>query len=139
AGVCWEVSLMAVKAFDETGNASVDAVVEAIRYAIDNGARIINASWGSTDKSRALEEVIAEAHAAGVLFVAAAGNDNSENLFYPAAYDHVIAVAATDHKDQRARFSNFGAYVDVAAPGDGIYSTVPNNGYEYLSGTSIAV
>jgi subtilisin family serine protease len=138
AGVCWTVSIMALKAFDDTGNGDVAATIEAIHYAIQNGARIINASWGENDKSRALEDVIARATAAGVLFVAAAGNDNSDALFYPAAYPHVVAVAATDAKDRRAKFSNFGSFVAVAAPGDNIYSTLPNNSYGFFSGTSMA-
>ncbi len=137
-GVCWEVSLMALKPFDETGNGEVSTAVEAIRYAIENGARIINASWGNNERSRALEEVIREVHEAGLLFIAAAGNDNSDNLFYPAAYEHAIGVAATDSKDRRSRFSDYGAYVDLAAPGENIYSTLPNNAYGFFSGTSMA-
>lgn len=137
-GVCWEVSLMGLKPFDETGNGEVSTAVEAIRYAIENGARIINASWGNNERSRALEEVIREAHQAGVIFIAAAGNDNSDNLFYPAAYEHVIGVAATDAQDRRSRFSDFGGYVDLAAPGENIYSTLPNNAYGFFSGTSMA-
>ncbi|MFO1498136.1 MAG: S8 family serine peptidase [Verrucomicrobiota bacterium] len=112
AGVCWHVSLMAVKAFDENGNGDVATAIRGIHYAIENGVRIINASWGNTERSRALEDVIAEAYRAGVLFVAAAGNNNSDALFYPAACDHVVAVGATDAQDRRARFSDFGAYVD---------------------------
>lgn len=138
AGVCWEVGLMALKAFDETGNADVIQVVEAVRYAIENGAQIINASWGGFDRSRALEEIIAEAHQAGILVVAAAGNEKTDLPFYPAAYPHVLAVGATDPTDQRSPFSNYGAYVDVAAPGENIYSTIPNNQFGFISGTSMA-
>ena len=89
----------------------------AIRYAIQNGARVINASWGSNDKSRALEEVIAQARQAGVLFVAAAGNENSDALFYPAAYPHVIAVAATDPKTGAPSFRISGATWTSPPPG----------------------
>src|SRR5205823_858539 len=123
-GVCWQVTLMALKAFDETGSANIEDVVEAIHYAIDNGANIINASWGNADRSRALEEAIAEADQAGILIVAAAGNDNSDAVFYPAVYPHVISVAATDQNDQRARFSNFGPRIDISAPGELVYSTL---------------
>jgi subtilisin family serine protease len=137
-GVCWQVSLMALKAFDDQGNGDIDTAIEAIHYAIANGARIINASWGSTDKSQALADAINEAYAAGVLFVAAAGNNNSETPFYPAAYSHVISVAATDSHDHRARFSDFGSYVAVAAPGENIFSTIPDNSYQFYSGTSMA-
>jgi subtilisin family serine protease len=138
AGVCWQVSLMAVKIFDETGNGSIDTAIEGIRYAIENGANIINASWGSTDKSNALEDGVNEAYQAGVLFVAAAGNNNSQTPFYPAAYEHAFSVAATDAHDKRSRFSNYGTYIQVGAPGENIYSTLPNNSYEFYSGTSMA-
>lgn len=138
AGVCWQVSLMSIKAFDESGNGEITTAIEGIRYAIENGARIINASWGNNDRSQALQDAIREAHQAGALFIAAAGNDNSDALFFPGAYEHVIAVAATDAKDRRSRFSDFGSYVDIAAPGENIFSTLPNNGYGFYSGTSMS-
>jgi subtilisin family serine protease len=138
AGVCWQVSLMAVKAFDENGDGQIDTAIQGIRYAIENGAQILNASWGNSQRSSAMEDVLEAAHQAGVIIIAAAGNDNSENPFYPAAYAHVIGVAATDAKDQRTRFSNFGSYVAVAAPGENIYSTLPNNSYDFFSGTSMS-
>jgi subtilisin family serine protease len=138
SGVCWNVTLMALKAFNEAGDASMDNVVEAIEYAIDNGAQIINASWGHSDKSRALADAVAAADAAGILVVAAAGNENSDAPFYPAALDHVISVAATGRDDHRTRFSNYGARIDVAAPGELIYSTLPDNSYDYFSGTSMS-
>lgn len=137
-GVCWKIRLMAVKAFDENGDGDLAGIIAAIHYAVNNGAQIINGSWGGPERSRALEDAIAEANNAGVLFVAAAGNEKNATPLYPAAYSSVLAVAATDHNDQRAAFSSFGAFVDVAAPGDTIYSTVPNNRYDYLSGTSMA-
>ena len=137
-GVCWEVTLMAIKAFDETGNATTSDTIEAIHYAVANGAQIINASWGQDDSSHALEEAVAAAIKAGVLFIAAAGNENTDARVYPAAFDHVVSVAATDRKDQRPRFSNYGARVDLAAPGEFIFSTMPDSRYEYFSGTSMA-
>jgi subtilisin family serine protease len=138
AGVCWQVSLMALKAFNDRGEASVADVVSAINYAVSNGARILNASWSSSERSVALMESVAEARACGLLFVAAAGNNRSSALVYPAAYESALAVAAANPKDERSEFSNFGAYVDLAAPGENIYSTFPNNQYEPLSGTSMA-
>ncbi|HVK59199.1 MAG TPA: S8 family peptidase, partial [Candidatus Kapabacteria bacterium] len=137
-GVCWDVSLMALKAFDQDGNGTVGDAIAAITYAVENGARIINASWGLNDRSRALEEVTQFAAKAGVLIIAAAGNDRSEDPSYPASFETVLSVAATDAKDERADFSNFGQYVDVAAPGANVLSTLPENGYGYLSGTSMA-
>ncbi len=137
-GVCWEVTLMAVKAFDENGESDIPTVVQAIHYAVANGAKIINASWGVDEKSQALQDAIAEARAAGVLFVAAAGNENNDRAFYPAFFPQVLAVGATNDKDQKAYFSNFGPRITVSAPGDNILSTIPNNAYEFLSGTSMA-
>ncbi len=139
AGVCWQVSLMALKAFDQDGNGTVDGVVAAIHYAVANGARIINASWGEPDPSQALAEAVAEAHAAGLILVVAAGNSQSSRLPYPAAYPESVTVGALNNRDQRAFFSNYGPGVTVAAPGDSIYSTIPDNRYQSLSGTSMAV
>lgn len=138
AGVCWDVSLMAIKAFDDQGNGTVEAAIAGIAYAVANGARIINASWGLDEKSRALEDAVQKASDAGVLFVAAAGNNRSDAPSYPASFDSVLSVGATDRNDARAIFSNYGPTVDIAAPGDGIYSTLPENSYGYLSGTSMA-
>lgn len=138
SGVCWRVSLMGLKAFDEQGNGLVSSVVDAIQYAIRNGATVINASWGLSERSVALKEAIAAATSAGVVVVAAAGNSKTSFPVYPAAYEDVVAVAATDSSDHRASFSNYGDYVDLAAPGENVFSTVPNNQYNYLSGTSMS-
>ncbi|MDB6037069.1 MAG: hypothetical protein JWM99_910, partial [Verrucomicrobiales bacterium] len=138
AGVCWEVSIMSVKAFGSDGSANLSDVLDAIDYAVANGANIINASWGLNSRSRSLEDAVMSAEKAGVLFIAAAGNDRTDSPFYPAAYTGVISVAATDGFDQRASFSNFGTNITVAAPGQDIYSTVPNSTYDFLSGTSMA-
>ncbi|HEX7862369.1 MAG TPA: Ig-like domain-containing protein [Verrucomicrobiae bacterium] len=137
-GVAWEVSLMALKAFDELGNGTVSDAIDAITYAVGNGARIINASWGLNERSRALEEVAKFAAERGVLIIAAAGNDRSEAPSYPASFETVLSVGATDARDARADFSNYGAHLDVAAPGANILSTLPENGYGQLSGTSMA-
>lgn len=138
AGICWNVRLMAIKAFDDHGEGTVSAVVEAIEYAIANGARVINASWGQTDKSLALQDALTEAWQAGVLIVAAAGNERTDIAPFPAAYEPVVAVAALNKNGARAYFSNFGAFVDLAAPGEAILSTLPNARYDLLSGTSMA-
>ncbi len=137
-GVCWNVSLMALKAFDDQGNGTVDDAISAMEYAVQNGARIINASWGLDERSRALEEAVQRASDAGVLFIAAAGNNRTDALSYPASFESVLSVGATDNKDARAGFSNYGATVDVAAPGDNVFSTLPENSYGFLSGTSMA-
>jgi subtilisin family serine protease len=138
AGICWRVSLMAVKCFDENGSADVASVLKGVAYAIGNGARIINASWEEPEYSQALRDGVEEAHRAGLVVVAAAGNQNSDDPIYPAAYSNVVSVAATTSSGQRARYSNFGPLVTLAAPGDDILSTLPDNNYGVDSGTSMA-
>lgn len=111
---------------------------EGIKYAADNGAQIINCSWGGGGYSILGQEVINYATALGALVVAAAGNNNSSSPFYPASYKNVFSVAATDEGDMKTYFSNFGADVDVSAPGINIYSTWQNDTYRYGLGTSFA-
>jgi hypothetical protein len=138
AGVAWAASVMALKAFDETGSGSLDDTISAIAYAEAAGARVINASWGTTTRSRGLDEAVAEAVRRGVVVVAAAGNHGTDAPFHPAAVPEAIAVGSTDAKDGSSVFSNHGPYVDLVAPGDSIHSTAPNASWTLLSGTSMA-
>jgi subtilisin family serine protease len=144
AGINNRVQLMALRFLDKKGSGTLEGGVEAIAYATRMGAQVISASWGSTEGSRALEEIIAEATNRGVLFVAAAGNsanDNDAMGSYPANYGAagVLSVVASDLWDGRAYFSSYGRNAThVAAPGLEILSTVKGNGYEFLSGTSMA-
>ena len=149
AGINWHVKIMPLKFLGRGGFGSTKDAIEAINYAIDrkkNGVniRVINASWGSTQKSKALEDAIRAAGDAGILFVAAAGNsstDNDKRGHFPSNYDlpNVISVAALDRNDMLASFSNFGAKtVHVAAPGREIRSTWLNDEYRDASGTSMA-
>ena len=146
SGVAWRVQLMACKFLDAAGNGFVSDAIECIDYARTNGAQIINASWGSPANSAALVDAIASAGRAGVVFVAAAGN-NGINIeaapFYPASFDldNIVVVAATTQADGLAGFSNYGNQsVDLAAPGCAIYSTSHSgdSAYTYGSGTSFA-
>jgi thermitase len=148
-GINQKVQIMPLKFLGRGGFGSTNDAIEAINYAIDrkkNGVnvRIISASWGSTAKSKALEDTIGAAGEAGILFVAAAGNDGSNNdsrPHYPSNYDlpNVISVAALDRNDQLASFSNYGVKtVHVAAPGKEILSTWLGDGYREASGTSMA-
>lgn len=143
-GVAWEARIMALKFLDSRGSGVLSDAVRAIDYAIAHGAHIINASFGGPGFAPALEEAIARAGEAGILFVAAAGNSSNDNAvtpMYPAAYDlpNLIAVAATNHLDERAPFSNYGqTTVHLGAPGQAIFSTVRNAGYQNMSGTSMA-
>ena len=138
AGVNWTVRLMAVKFLGASGSGNTAGAISAIQYAMNNGAQVMSNSWGGSGYSQALQDVILAAYDAGITFVAAAGNNGNDNLVYPAAYDRVIAVSATDHNDVKAGFSSFGAFVDIAAPGVSIYSTTLNGSYGYASGTSMA-
>lgn len=149
AGINWKVEIMPLKFLGRSGNGSTKDAIEAINYAIDrkrNGVnlRVISASWGSTMYSKALGDVIRAAGEEGILFVAAAGNsstDNDNRPHYPSNYDlpNVISVAASDHNDELASFSNFGIKtVHIAAPGRDILSTWLNDGYREASGTSMA-
>ena len=150
-GVNWEVSLMALKFLDEAGSGSTVDAYRAVKYAADNNADIISASWGGGGPSKLLETAIKMAGEKGVLFVAAAGNDGENHDLsphYPSGYklDSVISVAATDNRDQLASFSNFGyESVHIAAPGVAIMSTLPlakvgegKEPYGAFSGTSMA-
>ena len=144
AGVSWSVRMAAIKFLDAYGYGSTDAAIASIDYAARIGVRVINASWGGGGYSEALRLSIAAAGEAGVLFVAAAGNNGVNTDFspnYPSSYDLdcIVAVAATDHNDQLAYFSNYGvATVDLAAPGVNVLSAQPGNAYQHLSGTSMA-
>jgi serine protease len=109
---------------------------EGIVYAADHGAKIINCSWGGGGYSNEEQDVINYAVSKGALVVAAAGNDNAFEDFYPAGYDGVLSVAATDPNDNKASFSNFGYKVDCTAPGVNIYSTWQTDTYNTGSGTS---
>lgn len=139
AGVASNVRILPVKigADDQFSN-SISHSADAIIYAASMGASVINCSFGSASSSFADVKVIREATALGALIVAAAGNDGQDLAYYPAAYDQVVSVAATDNNDRVAAFSNVHQSVDVCAPGVAILSTVPNNRYESYNGTSMA-
>ncbi|MBN2162630.1 MAG: S8 family serine peptidase [Pontiellaceae bacterium] len=142
-GVCWNVSIMPIRAGTGSGLADSD-IVDGIRYAARNGAKVLSNSYGGSGFSQTVYDAIEYADSLGCIFVAAAGNDGSDNDAvpqYPAGYDlpNIISVAATDENDQLADFSNYGATsVDVAAPGVSILSTYLDGGTESLQGTSMA-
>jgi subtilisin family serine protease len=149
AGVNWQVEIMPLKFMGRGGFGTTKDAVEAINYVIDRkkagvNVRVISASWGSRQKSKALEDVIRKAGDNDILFVAAAGNDGMDadkTPHYPSNYKlpNIIAVAALDRKDQLAGFSNYGATsVHIAAPGREILSTWLDGAYEEHSGTAMA-
>jgi len=111
----------------------------AIGYAAQMGARVISMSWGLTTPSPIIEQVaIPYAQSQDCVLIAAAGNEGSDSEHYPAAYDGVIAVAASDESDGKASFSNYGSWVHIAAPGISIYSTYFDDTYADMYGTSMA-
>lgn len=160
AGVAWDATVRPVKVLDASGNGTIANVAAAIRWSADQGDRIINLSLGGTADSNTLREAVNYAYGKGALLVAAAGNSALEGnpTFYPAAYDHVLAVAAVKDTSERASYSEMGPYVDIAAPGGDpesetdstishwIWSTYPRNkgfglpaiGYMAKAGTSQA-
>ena len=143
SGVNWNCRIMPCRFLDASGSGTIADAIEAINYAVDNGAQVLSNSWGGGGYSEALKNAIENARQNNVLFVAAAGNSAADNDIlpnYPSSYSvaNVIAVAATDHLDKVAYFSSYGRQsVDVAAPGVNILSTVPG-GYGWCSGTSMA-
>ena len=138
AGLGYTSTIMNVKVLDDNGVGAYSWVASGIIWAADNGADVINLSLGSTFASSTLEDAVNYAWSKGVVVVAAAGNNGDTTPFYPAYYANCIAVAATDANDALASFSNYGDWVDVAAPGLSIYSALNNGGYGYMSGTSMA-
>ena len=141
AGVAWHCPLMPIRAGLSLGGSSRmqdDDSAAAIVYAADNGASVINMSWGSEQVSFVIQDAIDYAHARGVVLVGAAGNSQKAAAIFPAAYRQVIAVASTEQHQQRFYQSNFGASVDIAAPGNVILSTQIDNQYRLLTGTSMA-
>lgn len=151
-GVNWQASMAGIKFLSATGSGTTDNAIKSVLYANAMGFKITNNSWGGGGFSQALLEAISASNDQGSLFVAAAGNSNANTdsiPSYPAGYNvpNIISVAATDHKDARASFSNYGTTtVDLGAPGVSIYSTVPTGtcalcnsiGYSSLNGTSMA-
>ncbi len=141
AGIAWQCRLMPLRADFKYGGGGYlqnDDVAAAIVYAADNGAQVINMSWGDTVNAFIIEDAVAYAYARGCVMVAAAGNDGAVGSLYPAGLKTVISVAGIDAERQLYADSNFGATIDIAAPGDEILSTDLNGGYQNLSGTSMA-
>jgi len=138
-GIAPECNIYSLRVLGADGSGSVADTTAALRWVLKQPApHIINMSLGSTSSSYAQRQVIAELVARGITIVAAAGNENTGEPCYPAAYPDVIAVAATDENDNRAWFSNYGGNIVVAAPGVSCYSTYLNEDYRKLQGTSMA-
>ncbi|MBK7403397.1 MAG: S8 family serine peptidase [Phycisphaerales bacterium] len=143
AGVNWHCRIMPLRFLGPQGGSTADAI-DALNYAASKGVKVSNNSWGGGGYSSGLYNAINASKSVGHIFCAAAGNNGTNNdssAFYPAGYnlDNIIAVAATDNRDARASFSNYGATtVDLGAPGVNIASCYTGSGYVWLSGTSMA-
>lgn len=144
AGVNWQTKILPVQALSDDGSGTTVSVARAIRYAVDQGADVISMSLGSAYPDDFLRHTITEAIAAGVIVVAAAGNDGCNCISYPANYEEVVAVGALDSSNARAYFSSYGTNLDVMAPGTGLYTTSwsptnQTNAYaSNIAGTSLA-
>ncbi|MFC5703637.1 S8 family peptidase [Cohnella faecalis] len=138
AGMTWFTKIMPVKVLDSTGAGSTYSVAEGVVWAVDHGANVINLSLGNYADAEFMHDALKYAYDHGVVLVAASGNDNTDRPGYPAAYPEVLGVAATDPNEARAEYSNYGDYIDIAAPGTSIASTYPGSRYASLSGTSMA-
>lgn len=132
AGVAWGCRVMPLKVADSTGDMPLSAVTAAILYAIDNGAGVLNMSLGSPepDAEAFFQPLMAAAFDGDVVTVSSAGNDGTDERNFPAACDSVLSVGATNSGNNRATFSNWGEWVDIAAPGELIWSSIARN-YEY--------
>jgi thermitase len=142
AGVNWTAGIMPLKVLDATGSGTSYDLSQAVYYAVDNGANVINMSLGAPSSKwpcdwHDVEDAFNYTLDNGVLVVVAAGNDGQDGVNCPAAYEQVVAVGSTTASDTRSAFSNYGPRLDIAAPGNTIYSTLPG-GYGSSSGTSMA-
>ncbi|MEA4922710.1 MAG: S8 family serine peptidase [Eubacteriaceae bacterium] len=135
------IDMMCINVFQNIGGsvgAYTSDIIDAIYYAKDHGAQVINMSLGTYSNSSALKYAVDEAAAAGIVIVCAAGNDDSTTPMYPSDYSNTISVIATDSDNTKANYSDYGSAKTLSAPGTSIYSTVKNGGYAYMSGTSMA-
>ncbi|QWU16654.1 subtilisin [Paenibacillus sophorae] len=136
-GVVPKANIYAIKAFDSLGNGYLSDIIEGINWSINNNMNVINISFGANADSQLLHDIIIKAYEAGIVVVAAAGNDSSSIVNYPAAYPEVISVSAVDTNFNKASFAPSGK-VDVVAPGVNIFSTYLGSMYAGLSGSSMA-
>ncbi|MGA2052721.1 MAG: S8 family serine peptidase, partial [Opitutales bacterium] len=136
-GISPGVSLLSVRVLDSNNTGDVFTVAEGLMQAVQDGAKIINMSLGTSESSSILEDAVSSAEASGVVLVAAVGNDGVGEISYPAAYDGVVAVGAVDATGQRATFSNYGPQITFVAPGVGLNSQTAVGAVSF-SGTSAA-
>lgn len=136
-GVAPSTSIMPIDVFDGA-DGFISDVAAGVYHAVDHGADIINMSLVAYADTKVLREAVQYAHSKNVLVVAAAGNDGISSPYYPAAYKEVVSVSSTDAADARSGFSNFGKTIDIAAPGSGVFSILPNELFGEMDGTSMS-
>lgn len=136
-GGCPGCQLINAKVLADDAKGTCSDIADGIMWAADNGAKVISMSFGSSSACQTYENAINYAWNKGAVLIATAGNNGDQTIRYPAYYPNVVAVAATNSNDEKHSTSSYGTWVDVAAPGDSIYSTLPD-GYGYKSGTSMA-
>lgn len=137
AGIAYEASIMPLKVLSGSGGGTVADISEAIKFAADNGADVINMSLGGGGASELMQEAVDYAYSKGVVIVAAAGNENRNSSSYPARYPHVISVAATGPAGEKAPYSNFGAGVDISAPGGSETGKILQETIDYQTGEPV--
>lgn len=130
--------IMPLRAFDDQGSADIFTLAKAIRYAVQQGAQVINMSFGTLQNSQTLKSAVTYAQERNVILVASAGNHDTSAPQYPAGFSGVLTTAATDLLDKKASFSNYGSAVYVDAPGTNIFSSYPGGYYSIASGTSFS-
>ena len=140
AGVSWGAKLMPLKACNFGGDCYFSDAANAVTYAVDNGSKVVNMSFGSSAPSSVIEESVKYASNLGCILISSVGNENTA-VFYPAKYQEVLGIAAADNTDKRWSYSNYGNEVDITAPGVSIVSTVLNDttGYEYAPATGTSM
>lgn len=150
AGINWQAKILPIKVMNGVGQGTMSDILDGIYYAISKNAQVINMSFGQYSADPLLEEACQSAYEAGIVLIAAAGNGNVSWPSYPAYYSSVLAVAAVDSSDKRSYWggidpdtvkpqaSNYGTWVDVAAPGTDVYATCRNSEYIASNGTSFS-
>jgi len=138
AGLAHNCRVMPLRAFNANGYGEEDDAASAILYAVANGARVINMSFGDVFVSNVLNDVIKYAYSKGVVMVASSGNSSTDQIHYPSGFAETVSVGATDENDQLAGYSNFGPSVDLVAPGSSVLSLDLQNGYRSWNGTSFS-
>ena len=137
ASIGYDVSIMPIKIGNCTSGALTGGY-EGVTWAADNGAHVINMSWGGSGYSNYGQNVCNYAWGQGSILIAAAGNDNVTSIFYPAGYNNVVSVASSSSGDSKSSFSNYGSWIDITAPGSSILSTNQGTSYQVTQGTSMA-